>query len=439
MNTAAARPTTRTPMRVSRNGSATARIAVVSEAGGAAMRGSFAVLSRIGMQSVGRKSPSGPAPVVATAVLGTRLPVLLAGAIAAWIVGTIPPPAAEAVWRVSSHEVSNLLARWDTFFYYTIATEGYHWDPAIFRHYNVVFFPLYALLMRWGGMALGGHQLIAGVLVSLSAFTAAMVVLYRLALLDVGEAYAWRVILLISTFPYALYYSAVYTESLFLFLSVSAFYAMRRGRLGWVAVCGFAAGLTRPNGFWLALPLACLALWPPDRVAAGYAPGRQVRLLWAVAAAAVPLAGVTIFSGYLYWRFGDAIAWVHGQAAWGVPLLLRRGAPDPGKLPGEPTVKPIEVIIWIGNIAAFGAAVFAIRPITRRFGLAYGAWVVVNIFPPVAAHLFISLGRFISVLFPFFFWLAIRIPRDRLVRVATAFAAGQAVLAIWFFLWRPVV
>ena len=295
------------------------------------------------MRPVAPKAPPTATAIAAAALIGTRLPVLLLGTVAVMIFGTVPPPAAEAVWRVSSHEAANLLARWDTFFYYTIATEGYHWDPAIFRHYNVVFFPLYALLMRWGGIALGGHQLIAGVLVSLAAFTAAMVVLYRLALFEVGDEYAWRVILLISTFPYALYYSAVYTESLFLFLSVSAFYAMRRGRLGWVAVCGFAAGLTRPNGFWLALPLACLAWWPPDRHAAGDAPARQVRLTWALAVAAVPLAGVTIFSGYLYWRFGDAIAWVHGQAAWGVPLLLRRGAPDPGKLPGELAIKPIEV------------------------------------------------------------------------------------------------
>ena len=82
---------------------------------------------------------------------------------------------------------------------------------------------------------------------------------------------------------------------------------------------------------------------------------------------------------------------------------------------------------------------YAIRPISKRLGPAYGLWIAVNIFPPVVAHLFMSLGRFISVLFPFFFWLAIRIPRERLPQVAALFAAGQAVLATWFFLWRPVV
>ena len=391
------------------------------------------------MQRAAPSARSSTTAVVAIAVLGTRLPVLLLGALAVTIVGTVPPPVAEAVWRVSSHELTNMLARWDTFFYYTIATDGYSWNAAVFRHYNVVFFPLYALLMRWGGAALGGHPLLAGLIVSLTAFAGAMLVLYRLALVELGDEHAWRVILLISTFPYALYYSAVYTESLFLLVTVGAFYAMRRGRPGWAAVCGLAAGFTRPNGFWLALPLLCLALWPPDLRDVDARGRLPMRLPLALLVACMPLVGVTVFSSYLYLRFGDALAWVHGQAAWGVPMLLRRGAPDPIKLPGESPIKIVEVITWIGNIAAFGAAAAAIRPVSKRLGVAYGAWIAVNIFPPVVAHLFMSLGRFTSVLFPLFFWLAIRIPRERLMRVAGAFAACQAVLAIWFFLWRPVV
>src|SRR5438874_4450580 len=192
-------------------------------------------------------------------LIGTRLPILLLGAIAVTVVGTIPAPTAEALWRVSANELVNLQARWDTDFYHQIATVGYRWDPSAFLHQNVAFFPLYPLLMRWGGALLGGHPLLAGTVISLAAFAGAIALLYRMAVLELGEEKAWPVILLVSTYPFALFYSVVYTESLFLFLTVGACYAMRRRYLLLAALAGFAAGLTRPNGFWLALPLLWIA------------------------------------------------------------------------------------------------------------------------------------------------------------------------------------
>lgn len=386
----------------------------------------------------GDQQASGTRAAVVFGLAATRLPVLLVGALAVTIVGTVPPPVAEALWRVSPNEITNMLARWDTAFYYTIATQGYQWHPEIFSHQNVAFFPFYPLLMEWGGVLLGGHPLIAGLIVSLFSFAAAMALVYRLAVLELGEAQAWKVILLLSTFPYALFFSVAYTESLFLFLTVGAFYAMRRGRLGAAALSGAAAGLTRPNGAWLVLPLLLIALSADG--ADGDGGSGQIARRWPAAlAACAPLAGTAIYSGYLLLRFGDALAWMHGQAAWGFPLLGRPPAPDPLRLPGEPLIKATEVVTWIGNLGAFAAAAAAIFPVSRRFGAAYGLWIAVNIFPPVATHLFISLGRFTSVLFPLFFWLAIRIPGPRLMPVAAAFAAGQALLAAWFFLWRPVV
>jgi Gpi18-like mannosyltransferase len=196
--------------------------------------------------------------------------VLLIGAIAVLTVGTVPPPVAEALWRVSPHELTNLLARWDTAFYHSIATAGYRHDPAIFQHENIVFFPLYPLLMRWGGALLGGHPLLAGLLISLAAFTVAIALLYRLAVLEVGEAHAGAVVLLLSTFPFALFYSAVYTESLFLCLTVGAFYAMRRGRLGWVVLCGLAAGLSRTG---CGSRYRCCVWLPRPRVRGSPVPG----------------------------------------------------------------------------------------------------------------------------------------------------------------------
>src|SRR5207244_8829996 len=132
-----------------------------------------------------------------------------------------------------------------------------------------------------------------------------------------GEERVWPVILLMSTCPYAWFSSAAYTESLFLFFCVSAVYAMRRGSLLRAALAGFAAGLTRPSGFWIALPLLWLATTAPvpDEVAPAPAPGspRWKGRVAACLVALAPLAGVALFSGYLYLRFGDALAWMHGQ------------------------------------------------------------------------------------------------------------------------------
>ena len=380
-------------------------------------------------------------PLLRSAVLfgliGTRLPILLLGAIAVTIVGTIPAPTAEALWRVSANELVNLQARWDTDFYHQIATVGYRWDPSAFLHQNVVFFPLYPLLMRWGGALLGGHPLLAGTVISLAAFAGAIALLYRMAVLELGEEKAWPVILLLSTYPFALFYSVVYTESLFLFLTVGAFYAMRRRYLLLATLAGFAAGLTRPNGFWLAVPL----LWLATRGAEGRGGrgGRGGRDVPAILAALAPLAGVAIFSAYLSVRFGDALAWMHGQAAWGMPLLGRGPAPDPVRTAEDLRLKASEVIVYAGDIAAFFLAATSILPVARRVGAAYGLWIAINIFPPVAAHLFISLGRFTSVLFPLFFWLALVVPRRRVAWLAGVFAVCQAMLAVCFFLWRPVV
>jgi len=376
-------------------------------------------------------------------LIGTRLPVLLLGALAVTLIGTVPAPTAEALWRVSPNELANLQARWDTDFYHQIATTGYQWDRSVFLHQNVVFFPLYPLLMRWGGALLGGHPLLAGTIVSLAAFAGAIVLLYRLAALELGEDKAWPVILLVSTYPFALFYSVVYTESLFLLLTVGAFYAMRRRHLLLAALCGVAAGLARPNGFWLALPLLWLAASAPSSAPEdATSPGpwwRDRRRVAAILAALAPLAGTAIFSAYLYGRFGDALAWMHGQAAWGMPLLGRGPAPDPVRTAEDLRVKVSEVLVYVGDIAAFFWAATSILPVTRRLGIAYGLWIAINIFPPVAAHLFISLGRFTAVLFPLFFWLALVVPRQRLTRVAVAFAVCQAILAVGFFLWRPVV
>jgi hypothetical protein len=113
------------------------------------------------------------------------------------------------------------LARWDSAWYLAIAQNGYDHNPA-----RTTFFPLYPMLIRGLGLAFGS-DLIAGVVISVVCFAVALVVLYRLVALELDSERARICVLLIAFCPMAYYFSAVYTESLFLALSVGCVYAAR--------------------------------------------------------------------------------------------------------------------------------------------------------------------------------------------------------------------
>ena len=64
-------------------------------------------------------------------------------------------------------------------------------------------------------------------------------------------ALAALVVLLLLLFPTSIFFNAVYTESLFLLLSVASVYFIRKGRYREAGILGFLAALTRVTGVLL--------------------------------------------------------------------------------------------------------------------------------------------------------------------------------------------
>ncbi len=154
------------------------------------------------------------------------------------------------------------LAHWDAVWYLGIAESGY---PSADSP-RAAFFPLYPLLTRAVAQAGGGSRgalLLAAYAVSLVALLAALVLLYRLAALELGRRLAAPTLLLLSVFPASLFLGAPYSESLYLLASVGAFYAARTGHWAWAGVAAAAASGTRSAGVLLLLPLALIYLYGP--------------------------------------------------------------------------------------------------------------------------------------------------------------------------------
>jgi len=327
--------------------------------------------------------------------------------------------------------------------------DGYKWDPEVTGQQNIAFMPALPMLMRFGGRLIGGHPLWAGQVLVLAACLWAFVYVYRLARSALGDAdrAAWAVALL-AAYPFAVFYSAVYTESIFLLCAAGAFYHVGRGEYLRTAAFALLCGFARPNGFLLAVPIALAALWPAASAAwLGGGIGRGSRLagalrasLPAMTAASAAVLGVLVFSAFIYSMTGRPFAWLEAHAAWGRTFgtWVSQGPFQElgrGGLYGYTRSQPIDAV----NFLAVLGALAAIWPVTRRFGVAYGAFLAVNLIPPLTSGGLLSIGRVTAAMFPAFFWLVALIPARHRAAWLTAFALLQGWGAALFFTWREFI
>src|SRR5204862_4107721 len=195
--------------------------------------------------------------------------------------------------------VTDVWARWDSVWFLRIAEHGYSAASGAAS----AFYPLYPGAVALLGRAFFGHYVLAGILISLGAAFAAFLLLYRVAEERLGADGARRAVLYLALFPFALFLQAVYSESLYLLLTLAAFALAERRRF---LLAGGAAGLamlTRPTGIALLPALALLAWHERDRL----------RALGGLALAPVLFAAYPM---YLWIAEDDPWGFLHAQRLW---------------------------------------------------------------------------------------------------------------------------
>jgi hypothetical protein len=369
-------------------------------------------------------------------------------------------------------------ARWDSAWYLVIAHFGYRPDFGAFSASRTAFFPLYPLLLRAGAW-LGAPLVLAGVLISMLAFALALYGIHRLATLELARTArspaarervpqaAQLAVALTAFAPMAVYFSALYTESLYMALSVGVFWSARQGRWAWVGVLGALAAATRSTGIVLALPAAMIYLYGPreDRLAdfarrAGSRLRPRYRLRRELLWLALMPTGALAYCLFLALSGGDAFAPFHSQGSWGRhfagPYLgiwdgLQAGVeglrqllsmqrqhvffPDAG---GSPFVSAGHNVMLLAFLLA---AIPVLMSALRRLPLAYGVYVIaalaLALSYPVSSQPLMSLPRFLVVLFPLAIaagsWLSERprLRRPALASSALAMAFFTAQFATW--------
>ena len=362
-------------------------------------------------------------------------------------------------------------ARWDSAWYLVIAHYGYRPELGSFTSARDAFFPLYPFGLH-ALSDLGLQAVLAGVLFSLAAFALALYGLHRLTTLELAGSgrpgsgdIAGLAVLVTALAPMAFYFSAVYSESLYLALSVGVFLCARQGRWAWAGALGALAVATRSIGLVLVLPALMLYLYGPredrspdfDSVEPSRPPGgagarairrlgRRLRVgqprykpradvLWL---ALLP-AGLGLYMAYLGLSGGDTLAPFHAQDVWGRHfagpyvgvwdgvkaafegarqlLSAQRAHVYYPIAAGSPFVAAGHNLMLLAFLlAALPLFVLALRVLPLAYGVYAIAALALPLSSPPAAQPLMSLPRFLVVLFPlsmaFAAWLAAR-PRAR--------------------------
>lgn len=380
--------------------------------------------------------------------------------------------------------------RWDSTWYLKIAEAGYtSADPA-----RSAFFPLYPALIAIASAPLGGSLLVAGLLISWVCALAFLTLLHRTVAAARDTATATTVVRVAAFVPPAVFLSAVYTEALFLLLSLGALVAARRDRWAWAGVLAAFAASCRSIGVLLMIPLVVEYLWGRRSAAAGPAPrlragtdgtgegaapsgGRLPMAQWPSAARGwigiawrsrrplrpdvlwiglVPL-GVVAYAAYLGVATGDPMGVVRAQGDWertfltpigglvaGAWVIVGRAgdllglwymAPlSPGQVPGLALAR--DVVLLVVVVVAIAVLWWA----RRRMPLSWVVWGAVSLAYPLSVpsmqQPLMSLPRFAMACFPIAVALGLWAHAGRRMRwLAPLLLVLQAAWTVLFVSW----
>lgn len=291
----------------------------------------------------------------------------------------------------------DLFIRYDASYYINIAITGYEYSFENFSAIN--FFPFYSILIGIFNLLIGnliGGPKIIGYLISNISLAIAAIYLYKLVRLDFNKNISIKSVFYMLIFPASFYFSIIYTEGLFLLLTISAFYYVRKKQWLTASILGFFIALTKIVGVFILIPFLIeyfdlnfnslkisLKKIKKDVLYLGLIP-----------------AGLLSFMIYQYIKFKDPLAFYHTKSTIGINYSSF-----------------VETIISAGKYSMFnrimflGFLMFAIIMIVYLYfsevRLSYITYSLVLLFVYLSTGKIEAIHRYIGVLFPIYIGMSL--------------------------------
>lgn len=175
---------------------------------------------------------------------------------------------------------------------------------------TLVFLPLYPMCMRAASLIIP-DTFLAGMALNNLFSSAAGIVIYELALCDMGRRSSRFAVFCAFALPAAIFYTVPMSDALFLLLSSGCLLAMRKRSFLWAGVLGALASFTRSLGLLLVVPYAaealayCAEVYRTEREAEESDAGRS----FAKRVAVLALCGLLICLGFAVYLLINKLIW----------------------------------------------------------------------------------------------------------------------------------
>ncbi len=297
---------------------------------------------------------------------------------------------ADIIMFHGKQDFSNVMCKWDCKWYLTIINGGYddvvRTSPKIWKGLaNWAFFPLYPLIVSLLTKVISINSVIIGIILNQLFVLIAAIFFYKLLNLEFDDLNSRFGATILIFSPFSIYFTSLYTEALFLCLSVIGFYFIKLQRYNGASFLGGLLSATRPVGIMFTIPLF-ISLWRNK------ASKKRVVLSMLIASF-----GLIMFMLYLQFKAGDFLAFQHIQKGWG-----RRGW-DTQNITGQ---------LWKMLSDYHNSSVFIISFIASIYLIVKkyyeeAAFNLACILPGVLTGTMMSEGRFSGTLFTLYFALVV--------------------------------